>query len=54
MFLLKTKLIANITYPGCKNMDKYDRDVWHDAETMPLWLIVLLGVVLILGLIWTA
>ena len=23
-------------------MDKYDRDPWHDAETMPLWLIVLL------------
>lgn len=35
-------------------MNKYDRDVWQDAETLPLWLIILLGVILILGLTWTA
>lgn len=29
-------------------MDKYDRDPWHDAETVPLWLFALIVTVLVL------
>ena len=29
-------------------MDKYDRDPWHDAETIPLWLLIGIVVVLLL------
>ena len=32
-------------------MDKYDRDPWHDAETMPLWMIVCFVVLLTLALL---
>lgn len=28
-------------------MDKYDRDVWRDAESIPLWLFLLIIVVLL-------
>lgn len=27
-------------------MNKYDRDPWHDAETVPLWLVVVFLVIL--------
>jgi hypothetical protein len=26
-------------------MDKYDRDPWHDAETIPLWVAILIVVI---------
>ena len=32
-------------------MDKYDRDPWHDAETVPLWLVLVIAAVLLLALI---
>lgn len=31
-----------------KQMDKHDRDPWHDAETVPLWLIVIIVVVVLI------
>lgn len=30
-------------------MDKWDRDPWHDAETMPLWLFILIVGLLVVG-----
>ena len=27
-------------------MDRYDRDPWHDAETLPLWFLILVIVIL--------
>jgi len=29
-------------------MDKYDRDPWHDAETLPGWFIVLVTIIMLM------
>lgn len=31
-------------------MNKYDRDPWHDAETVPVWIVICFVVVLLLAL----
>ncbi len=32
-------------------MNKYDRDPWNDAETMPLWMIVCFVIIITLALV---